>query len=80
MAMSFISYEFQKEVDRVPKQNGCLIHVLPLSSRNFWENITSLLKNWMPRFYRVGIEEIRLVKYTISVIDGGFGCLVKRAG
>jgi 2-polyprenyl-3-methyl-5-hydroxy-6-metoxy-1,4-benzoquinol methylase len=41
-------YEFQKEIHRVLKPDGLVIHILPSSSWRLWTNITCLLKNWMP--------------------------------
>ncbi len=40
-------YEFQKEIHRVLKPDGLVIHILPSSSWCLWTNITCLLKNWM---------------------------------
>lgn len=37
-------YEFQKEIHRVLKPGGCVIHVLPSSSWRFWTNITHPLR------------------------------------
>lgn len=43
-------YEFQKEIHRVLKPNGVVIHVLPSSSWRFWSNITHSLRCWtMPK-------------------------------
>lgn len=39
-------YEFQKEIQRVAKPRGIVIHVLPSSSWRFWSNITEILKKW----------------------------------
>jgi len=39
-------YDFQKEIKRVLKPGGCVIHVLPSSIWRFWSNITEMLKNW----------------------------------
>ena len=39
-------YEFQKEIHRVLKPDGCVLHVLPSSSWRLWTNITHLLKCW----------------------------------
>ena len=41
-------YEFQKEIHRVLKPDGVVVHILPSSSWRLWTNITCLLKNWMP--------------------------------
>lgn len=41
-------YEFQKEIHRVLKPDGYVIHVLPSSSWRFWTNITYILKFWFP--------------------------------
>ena len=41
-------YEFQKEIHRVLKPDGLVIHILPSSSWRMWTNVTCLLKNWMP--------------------------------
>jgi SAM-dependent methyltransferase len=38
--------EFQKEIHRVLKHEGCVIHLLPSSAWRFWTNITHLLKFW----------------------------------
>ena len=38
--------EFQKEIHRVLKKNGVVIHVLPSSSWRWWSNITEILKKW----------------------------------
>lgn len=39
-------YEFQKEMHRVIKPEGIVIHILPSSSWRFWSNITDILKSW----------------------------------
>ena len=39
-------YEFQKEIHRVLKPDGVVLHVLPSSSWRFWTNITYPLKYW----------------------------------
>jgi SAM-dependent methyltransferase len=39
-------YEFQKEINRVLKPDGCVIHVVPSSSWRFWTNLTEILKFW----------------------------------
>jgi len=38
--------EFQKEIHRVLKPDGCVIHFLPSSSWRIWTSITHLLKWW----------------------------------
>ena len=38
--------EFQKEIHRVLKPDGCAVHVLPSSSWRLWTSITHLLKCW----------------------------------
>lgn len=37
-------HDFQREIHRVLKPEGCVIHVLPSSSWRFWTNITHALK------------------------------------
>jgi len=39
-------YDFQKEIQRVLKQDGIACHLLPSSTWRWWTNITHLLKNW----------------------------------
>lgn len=39
-------YEFQKELQRVLKPDGVVIHLLPSSSWRLWSSITHLLKCW----------------------------------
>jgi SAM-dependent methyltransferase len=39
-------YEFQKEIQRVVKPEGRVVHVVPSSSWRFWTNIAHLLKCW----------------------------------
>jgi len=39
-------YAFQKEIQRVLKPDGVVLHVLPSSSWRVWTNITHLLKCW----------------------------------
>ncbi len=39
-------YEFQKEIHRVLRLDGIVLHVLPSSSWRLWTNITHLLKCW----------------------------------
>jgi len=39
-------YEFQKEIHRVLKPGGIVIHILPSSYWRFWSNITEVLKSW----------------------------------
>ncbi|MDA8560536.1 class I SAM-dependent methyltransferase [Nitrospinae bacterium] len=39
-------YEFQNEIHRVLKLDGCVLHVIPSSSWRFWSSITHLLKFW----------------------------------
>ena len=39
-------YEFQKEIHRVLKPDGVVLHLLPSSSWCLWTNITHLLKWW----------------------------------
>ncbi len=39
-------YEFQKEIHRVLKDGGVVLHVLPSSSWRLWSNITEILKSW----------------------------------
>lgn len=44
--------EFQKEIHRVLKPKGCVVHVLPSSSWRLWTNVTTLLKTWrMPTIH-----------------------------
>lgn len=38
--------EFQKEILRILKPEGCVLHVLPSSSWRFWSSITHILKWW----------------------------------
>ena len=45
-------YEFQKEIHRVLKPDGVVLHVLPSGSWRLWTNITHLLKYWtIPRVH-----------------------------
>lgn len=39
-------YEFQQEIQRVLKPEGCALHILPSSSWRFWTNLTVLVRNW----------------------------------
>jgi SAM-dependent methyltransferase len=39
-------YEFQKEIHRVLKPDGVVLHLLPSSSWRLWTNISHLLKCW----------------------------------
>lgn len=39
-------YGFQKEIHRVLKRDGRVVHVLPSTSWRFWTNITEFLKRW----------------------------------
>jgi 2-polyprenyl-3-methyl-5-hydroxy-6-metoxy-1,4-benzoquinol methylase len=39
-------YEFQDEIHRVLKPDGCVIHILPSSSWRLWSIITHLFKFW----------------------------------
>jgi len=39
-------HEFQKEIHRVLKPEGCAVHVIPSGSWRFWSNITHFLKVW----------------------------------
>jgi len=39
-------HEFQKEIHRVLKPDGIVLHVLPSSSWRLWTSITQLLKCW----------------------------------
>ncbi len=38
--------QFQKEIHRVLKPDGCAIHVLPSSSWRFWTSVTHILRLW----------------------------------
>jgi len=38
--------DFQKEIHRVLKPDGVVLHLIPSSSWRFWSNVTSLIKYW----------------------------------
>ena len=38
--------EFQNEIHRVLKPDGCVLHILPSGSWRFWASITHLLRQW----------------------------------
>lgn len=40
--------EFQAEIQRVLKNGGCALHLVPSSSWRFWSNITEIIKRWRP--------------------------------
>jgi len=39
-------YQFQKEIQRVLKPDGIVIHILPSSSWRIWSNFTEIIKYW----------------------------------
>jgi len=39
-------YDFQKEIHRVLKPDGCVLHVLPSSSWRIWSSFTQFLRFW----------------------------------
>ena len=38
--------EFQKEIQRVLKPDGIVVHVIPTSSWRFWSSMTEIIKSW----------------------------------
>lgn len=41
-------FEFQQEVQRVLKNGGLALHILPSASWRFWSNLTEMIKRWRP--------------------------------
>jgi len=72
--------EFQKEIHRVLKREGCVLHILPSSSWRFWSSLTHILKWWTVPPIHGEQAKIPFQKFILSAVDGGYDCFARRTG